>query len=105
MAPERRIVGFHQDEEGQWVAELECGHARHVRHDPPWEVRPWTRSAEGRAGRLGTLLLLDPAWDAPVELPVDVSGDALLETRRLCRAYAVAMLEGRFPKRWQDLLA
>ncbi len=56
MPPERRIVGFHRDEEGQWVAELECGHPQHVRHDPPWEVRPWTRSAEGRAGRLGTHL-------------------------------------------------
>ena len=31
----RRIVGFHQDEEQHWVAELECRHNQHVRHDPP----------------------------------------------------------------------
>jgi ATP-dependent helicase/nuclease subunit A len=50
------------------------------------------------------LLLLDPEWDAPVEASVDVSGEALRETRRLCRAFAVSMLESRFPARWQDLL-
>ena len=32
---ERQVTGFHQDEEGHWVAELECGHNQHVRHDPP----------------------------------------------------------------------
>lgn len=38
------------------MAELECGHGRHVRHDPPWQVRPWTQTPEGRAGFLGTEL-------------------------------------------------
>ena len=52
----RKIVGFHQDEESQWVAELECGHSQHVRHDPPWQVRPWVISVEGRNDRLGTTL-------------------------------------------------
>ena len=54
--PERRIVGFHSDPEGNWVAELECGHSQHVRHEPPWQVRPWVLTAEGRAGREGTSL-------------------------------------------------
>ena len=53
---ERRIIGFHQDQEGDWVAELECGHNQHVRHDPPWQERAWVLSSEGRAGRLGTEL-------------------------------------------------
>ncbi|HET7023660.1 MAG TPA: DUF3565 domain-containing protein [Gemmatimonadales bacterium] len=53
---QRRIIGFHQDDEGQWVAELECGHGQHVRHDPPWQVRAWVITAEGRAGRIGTVL-------------------------------------------------
>ena len=53
---ERPIIGFHQDEEGHWVAELACGHTQHVRHDPPWQVREWVMTAEGRAGRLGTVL-------------------------------------------------
>lgn len=52
----RRIIGFHQDEEQHWVADLECGHTQHVRHDPPWQVRPWVITVEGRAGRLGTTL-------------------------------------------------
>jgi len=54
-----------------------------------------------------SLLLLDPAWGArgvPVEVAVDVSGDALAATRRLCRAYARALLDDRFPARWEDLL-
>lgn len=53
---ERRIVGFHQDEERHWVAELECGHAQHVRHDPPWVNRPWVTSAHGRQSMLGVVL-------------------------------------------------
>jgi hypothetical protein len=53
---ERRIVGFRQDQEGEWIADLECGHSQHVRHDPPWQDRPWVLSPEGRAGRLDTRL-------------------------------------------------
>lgn len=52
----RRIVGFHQDEERHWVADLECGHTQHVRHDPPWQVRPWVLTPAGRAGKLGATL-------------------------------------------------
>jgi hypothetical protein len=32
----RPIVGFHQDEHQDWVAELSCGHNQHVRHRPPF---------------------------------------------------------------------
>ena len=53
---QRSIVGFHQDQAGDWVAELECGHAQHVRHEPPWQVRPWVITPDGRASRLGTRL-------------------------------------------------
>lgn len=53
---ERAITGFHRDEEAHWVAELSCGHTRHVRHRPPWEIRPWVESEEGRAAKLGELL-------------------------------------------------
>jgi hypothetical protein len=53
---ERAIVGFHQDEQGDWVADLACGHAQHVRHRPPWTVRPWVLTPEGRAQRLGQRL-------------------------------------------------
>ena len=53
----RRIIGFHTDEEQHWVADLECGHAQHVRHDPPWQNRPWVVSPEGRAGFIGRELV------------------------------------------------
>ena len=52
----RAIVGFRLDEEGQWVAELACGHTQHVRHEPPWQVREWTQTPAGRESRLGTTL-------------------------------------------------
>jgi hypothetical protein len=52
----RRIVGYHVDDLGDWVAELECGHGQHVRHDPPWQVRPWVLTEEGRRSRLGAAL-------------------------------------------------
>ncbi|MBV9760965.1 MAG: DUF3565 domain-containing protein [Acidobacteriaceae bacterium] len=54
---QRAIVGFHQDEQGHWVADLECGHTRHMRHDPPWQNRPWVQTEQGRAQFLGTLLV------------------------------------------------
>lgn len=50
------ITGFHKDREGHWVAELVCGHGQHVRHDPPWMIREWVISEEGRASRLNTNL-------------------------------------------------
>jgi hypothetical protein len=53
---EQRIVGFRQDLEQDWIAQLACGHTQHVRHAPPWQVRPWVLTPEGRAGRLGTSL-------------------------------------------------
>lgn len=53
---ERRIIAYHQDDEGHFVAELECGHQQHVRHRPPWINRPWVTSAAGRRAALGTLL-------------------------------------------------
>jgi len=52
----RAIVGFHLDDEQHWVAELECGHDQHVRHNPPWVNRPWVLSQTARARMLGQRL-------------------------------------------------
>jgi hypothetical protein len=56
MPVDQRIVGFHQDGEQHWVAELACGHNQHVRHDPPWTNRPWVVTPEGRSRTLGQVL-------------------------------------------------
>lgn len=53
---ERSITGFHADDEGHWVAELGCGHARHVRHNPPSQTRPWVLDPAERNKRLGTAI-------------------------------------------------
>lgn len=53
---QRKITGFHQDEHGDWVADLECSHGQHVRHNPPWNNRPWVMTPEGRARHLGQTL-------------------------------------------------
>jgi hypothetical protein len=53
----RFVIGFHVDEEGHWVADLSCGHAQHVRHDPPWQNRPWVTTPAGREEKLGHTLL------------------------------------------------
>ena len=50
------IVGYHLDDDGDWVAELACGHNQHVRHNPPWNNRPWTTSEAGRESMLGQQL-------------------------------------------------
>lgn len=52
----RRIISYHRDALGDWVADLECGHTQHVRHDPPWQNRPWVTTESGRAEHLGTTL-------------------------------------------------
>lgn len=50
------IVGYHRDEENDWVAELACGHNQHVRHNPPWINRPWVVTEAGRQAKLGMQL-------------------------------------------------
>jgi hypothetical protein len=48
-----KITGFHQDDDGHWVAELDCGHNRHVRHLPPFQEREWVVTKFGRDSKLG----------------------------------------------------
>lgn len=50
------ISGFHQDADSHWVAELTCGHQQHVRHEPPWQLRPWVLTESGRMTMLGRTL-------------------------------------------------
>ena len=52
----REIIGFHQDELGDWVAELSCLHSQHVRHKSPFQIRPWVIDEIQRKSRIGTLL-------------------------------------------------
>jgi len=49
----RAIVAFHEDDAGDPVADLDCGHGQHVRHKPPFINRPWVLSESGRAEMLG----------------------------------------------------
>lgn len=43
------------DDDGDtWIAWLDCGHRRHVRHRPPLSAYPWVVSETGRAARIGT---------------------------------------------------
>ncbi|WP_433741298.1 DUF3565 domain-containing protein [Pseudomonas putida] len=54
--PDRRgatIIGFHQDEDGHWVAELSCGHTQHLRHQPPWQSRAWVMDPVQRHEKIG----------------------------------------------------
>ncbi len=49
----QKIVGFKQDEFQHWVANLSCGHTQHVRHDPPWQTRPWVITEQERSKKVG----------------------------------------------------
>lgn len=79
MTPERAIVAFHLDDVGDWVAELECGHNQHVRHDPPWINRPWVVTAAGRAAALGRRLACRKCEQAapPDDQPGRLDADSL----------------------------
>lgn len=50
------IIGFHQDDQEDWVADLNCGHGQHVRHNPPLSSRPWVLTKEGRESFMGSTL-------------------------------------------------
>jgi len=50
------IIGFHRDDAGDWVADLECGHGQHARHQPPFINRPWVVTEAGRRRMLGKCL-------------------------------------------------
>jgi tellurite methyltransferase len=48
------MVGFVQDDQGERIAELSCGHRRHVRHRPPFELHTWVSEDSGRSSHLGS---------------------------------------------------
>ena len=52
----QEIVGFEQDEVGDWRAILACDHRQHVRHNPPLVFRPWVLTEAGRARFLGCIM-------------------------------------------------
>lgn len=52
----RTISGYRQDEAAAWVALLDCGHGRHVRHNPPFVNRAWVTTPQGRQEHLGDQL-------------------------------------------------
>ena len=68
----RTIDGFHQDEQGDWVAELSCLHMQHVRHEPPFRDRSWVETASGRSGRVGTDIECSPCDRAEMPDGLDV---------------------------------
>ena len=53
---QRTIAGYHEDDFGDWVAELSCGHNQHLRHRPPFQVRPWALDPVGRAEHYGSAI-------------------------------------------------
>lgn len=56
----RAITGFRRDDAGDWVAELNCLHRQHVRHQPPFHDRAWVDDDSARRARVGT----------PIECPL-----------------------------------
>lgn len=51
-----QIQSYLLGEDGFWVAQLTCGHRQHLRHKPPWEVRPWVMTDQGRKQYVGTVI-------------------------------------------------
>ncbi|MEA1605054.1 DUF3565 domain-containing protein [Pseudomonas spirodelae] len=48
-----RVLDFRQDEHGDWLAVLSCGHTQHLRHQPPWQNRAWVVDAQQRQAHVG----------------------------------------------------
>jgi hypothetical protein len=49
----QKIIGFYQDELGDWIANLACQHGQHVRHNPPLVSRLWVLTSKGRTSFIG----------------------------------------------------
>ena len=41
----RSMLAIELDEGGEWIAWLDCGHRRHLRHRPPLSSMPWLLDA------------------------------------------------------------
>ena len=91
------IVGYHQDEESHWVAELRCGHGQHVRHDPPWQVREWVTTAEGRASRLGAELECVRCDETPASSAQPSAMHLAWPAMQYLPSYAQALQQGWSP--------
>jgi tellurite methyltransferase len=52
----RPIIRLGQDDIGDWVATLNCGHPQHVRHSPPFINRLWVTTESGRESKIGKML-------------------------------------------------
>ena len=88
---ERTIVGFHPDAQGEWVAELACGHRRHVRHQPPFQLAAWVLEAEGRRQRVGAPIecrLCDQSVQAPA---TEAGGEAACFAQYVCADCGVVL--------------
>lgn len=53
---ERTIVDLVRDDDGDWVAQLDCLHRQHLRHRPPLWSAPWVLDDDARSSRVGTAL-------------------------------------------------
>jgi len=49
----RKILSFETDQDKEWRVVLDCGHRRHLRHDPPRETRPRLDDPEARQAVVG----------------------------------------------------
>jgi tellurite methyltransferase len=67
----RRMLGFTADEQGDWVARLDCGHRRHIHHRPPLADYPWITDEAARAARIGQSIECQRC--ARAELPSDAT--------------------------------
>lgn len=84
-----RVTGFHKDQVGDWVADLECGHTQHMRHQPPWVNRPWLESKSGRKKFIG--ITMDCKTCEEIAMGSIRSND---EKRRIAEAVKAACLKG-----------
>ena len=81
---ERAITGWSCDEHGDWVAHLVCGHRQHVRHNPPFQVRPWVLTAASRERWIGRPLGCRLCDEETPEPRGEVGGDSPCLARSVC---------------------
>lgn len=66
-----KILAYHKNDRGRWVAELDCGHHRPVRDRNPFQKRKWVVTDRGQLTRLGDTMA---CWLCPDEVTAKAEG-------------------------------
>jgi hypothetical protein len=89
------ITDWNCDEHGDWVVHLACGHRQHVRHNPPFQERPWVLTASSRERWIGRPLECRLCDEEEAEARREEGGERPCLAESVCPECGAAVGAGR----------